>query len=580
MDAAEPGVRGGLYGALGVGQDASAADLKKAYRDCAKIWHPDKTAHLSDDEKAAADAKFNAAREAFDILSDPQRREIYDATGESSGGGTRHETAAYLAEVFGDLSALSPLCGTLWLELLFCDEMKTAPDKLDSANTDIDGTRAGYPTSDDKSASDSTAASINSERADGGAAKSGMGVRLARHLYASASYSMMPSGGGSGDAKSGSAALLKRQREREVELTEGLRERLSVKEGGDFSEEHDAVVKTRTVEAASEIAGTTHPRGLRLLRASAQGLLATSSWSLMGPRTAHIAKAQWALAKAAGSALWAVVGGSEEAAAEHASEAVTRLSEADVLCTCFAARAALLEGVGPEVQAATTRRLTLLAEALMSAADASEARANEIAAAQYKQYSKPSQPAKHRLKMPGGMLYLGAAAHRDGESGGDLVPHRDGRLFFADGSCHDGHFDYGRADGRGRLFGSAAAQAGCVWEGIWKQNRRVGSFEVWDAKGVQWLERYDDTGKKVARKKAPVAGTEVADSAVVQEVKELHPAVTCKRCDRLFQLRWGSVQWCRSHGDGLWDADKSKWSCCGAAEKDSPGCEVDKHQAA
>merc|ERR1712187_281562 len=104
--------------------------------------------------------------------------------------------------------------------------------------------------------------------------------------------------------------------------------------------------------------------------------------------------------------------------------------------------------------------------------------------------------------MPGGMLYLGAAKHRDGDSKGDLVPHGSGRLFFADGSCHDGQFDHGRADGRGRWFGAAGAQEGFVVEGVWKQNLRVGSFEVWDSKGVLWLEKYNEMGKKIARKKA------------------------------------------------------------------------------
>jgi hypothetical protein len=155
----------------------------------------------------------------------------------------------------------------------------------------------------------------------------------------------------------------------------------------------------------------------------------------MGPRAVHAAKAQWALARAAGAATWAIVGGSDEAAAEHASEAVTRLSEADVLCTCFATKTALLHGVEAEVQKAMQRRLLQLAEALNSAADTAEARAEEMAAAQNARECGPCAPRQHKLKMPGDMLYLGAAAHRDGDGKGDLVPHGDGRLFFADGSC-------------------------------------------------------------------------------------------------------------------------------------------------
>jgi len=298
----------------------------------------------------------------------------------------------------------------------------------------------------------------------------------------------------------------------------------------------------------------------------------------MGPRAVHAAKAQWALARAAGAATWAIVGGSEEAAAEHASEAVTRLSEADVLCTCYAAKTALLHGVEVEVQKATQRRLFQLTEALNCAADTAESRVAEIAAAQNARACGPCAPRQHKLKMPGDMLYLGSAAHRDGDGKGNLVPHGDGRLFFADGSCHDGRFDYGRAHGQGRFFGGAAAQEGCVWEGVWNQNRRTGAYEVWDSKGVLWLERYDDTGKKVARKKAPAAGSEAG--AVLQEAKQPLPAVPCNRCGKRFQVRWGSVQWCRYHEGGVWQEEKSAWSCCGAVAKDSPGCEVLAHQAA
>jgi hypothetical protein len=380
----------------------------------------------------------------------------------------------------------------------------------------------------------------------------GIAIRVARHLYASAAYSIAPVGAGCEDGidnLEGSKRLLQCQREREAAIAQGFRERLFLQPGNNLSEEEDCAIKERLLASASDAAGASRPRGLRLLRAAAQGLSASSSWSLMSSRAVHAAKAQWALARAAGAATWAMVGGSEEAAAEHAAEAVTRLSEADVLCTCFAAKTALLDGVDADAEKAVQRRLILLTEVLHHAANTAETHAAELAAAQNAKASKSRAPLQHKLKMPGGMLYLGAAAHRDGDPKGDLVPHGDGRLFFVDGSCHDGHFDGGRADGRGRFFGGAGIQEGCVWEGSWKQNRRVGAFEVWDSKGILWLEKYDEAGKKVARKRAPTAGD--SSGAVLQEAKEQFPAVLCNRCGKRFQQRWGSLQLCRSGDEVL-----------------------------
>ncbi|CAG9467725.1 unnamed protein product [Pedinophyceae sp. YPF-701] len=65
-----------LYELIGVEKDASKADLTKAYRKLALRLHPDKN---PDDSEAAE--KFHTLRKVYDILSDPDRRKVYDETG-------------------------------------------------------------------------------------------------------------------------------------------------------------------------------------------------------------------------------------------------------------------------------------------------------------------------------------------------------------------------------------------------------------------------------------------------------------------------------------------------------------------
>ena len=74
------------YQTLGVNRTASAEDIRKAYRDLARKYHPD--LHPDDD---AAKEKFKKVQTAFDVLNDPSKREMYDRYGSSfegvSGGG-------------------------------------------------------------------------------------------------------------------------------------------------------------------------------------------------------------------------------------------------------------------------------------------------------------------------------------------------------------------------------------------------------------------------------------------------------------------------------------------------------------
>ncbi|KAH1242078.1 DnaJ subfamily B member 13 [Glycine max] len=67
-----------FYKILQVDRSAKDEDLKKAYRRLAMKWHPDKNPN----NKREAEAKFKQISEAYDVLSDPQKRGVYDQYGE------------------------------------------------------------------------------------------------------------------------------------------------------------------------------------------------------------------------------------------------------------------------------------------------------------------------------------------------------------------------------------------------------------------------------------------------------------------------------------------------------------------
>lgn len=75
------------YEVLGVDKNASAADIKKAYRKIAIKFHPDRQGDKSDAEKKEAEEKFKEAAEAYAVLSDDQKRKQYDQFGFDGPGG-------------------------------------------------------------------------------------------------------------------------------------------------------------------------------------------------------------------------------------------------------------------------------------------------------------------------------------------------------------------------------------------------------------------------------------------------------------------------------------------------------------
>ena len=91
------------YEVLGVNRDASEDDLKKAYRRLAMKFHPDRNPDDPD-----AEEKFKEASEAYEILSDGERRQAYDQFGHagvdpSQGGGQGFGFEGNFSDIFGDV---------------------------------------------------------------------------------------------------------------------------------------------------------------------------------------------------------------------------------------------------------------------------------------------------------------------------------------------------------------------------------------------------------------------------------------------------------------------------------------------
>jgi molecular chaperone DnaJ len=75
-----PPVAKDFYKILGVERTASAADIKSAYRKLSRELHPDK--HKGDKEK---EARFKEVNEAYEVLSDPEKKKRYDQFGSADG---------------------------------------------------------------------------------------------------------------------------------------------------------------------------------------------------------------------------------------------------------------------------------------------------------------------------------------------------------------------------------------------------------------------------------------------------------------------------------------------------------------
>lgn len=100
------------YEVLGVAKGSSETEIKKAYRKAAMKYHPDKYTNASETEKKEAEEKFKEVNEAYQVLSDSQKRQQYDQFGhaafEHGAGGFEGGFSGFggfedLGDIFGDL---------------------------------------------------------------------------------------------------------------------------------------------------------------------------------------------------------------------------------------------------------------------------------------------------------------------------------------------------------------------------------------------------------------------------------------------------------------------------------------------
>jgi molecular chaperone DnaJ len=91
------------YEILGVSRSASAEEIKSAYRKAALRWHPDR----NPENKTEAEVKFRECTEAYSVLSDSQKRQVYDTYGHaglSGAGGVDFSGTIFqdFHDIFGD----------------------------------------------------------------------------------------------------------------------------------------------------------------------------------------------------------------------------------------------------------------------------------------------------------------------------------------------------------------------------------------------------------------------------------------------------------------------------------------------
>src|SRR5258705_10383850 len=89
-------VKRDYYEVLGVARNAEGEEIRRSYRKLAMKFHPDR----ADGDKSVAETKFKECAEAYEVLSDPEKRRKYDQFGHAGMGGHHDFSHMDVADIF------------------------------------------------------------------------------------------------------------------------------------------------------------------------------------------------------------------------------------------------------------------------------------------------------------------------------------------------------------------------------------------------------------------------------------------------------------------------------------------------